>query len=413
MSGGRTSREVGSEVRAGFASARPGSPLSASGFGGGGAAPRADAPGGPIRGRSFRSMPLPFAVRRFPREKILGARASQFNWKRRHPPTYTQWVPQASDLLLAQLALEGKLITSEQLAEGIASLASGSNGTTMQGLLLDRGWVKPAELQPLLDELKRRQSETPELPDDKAEDAFLARILVKQGLTTDREVRDCLRMQEEMSQLGKEVPRLGFLLYRNGYLRAETNLKAVLICKECASRFAAMAYDPLKTYLCKKCNGTLTRDTKNADDTLLPVSRRPMPDEVALAMKNPSSRFANGKYILIRELGRGGVGVVWKAWQTDLERFVAIKQMSSDLWGESEIKRFFREAQTAASLSHTNIATIYEVGVSDSKHWVAMEYIDGDALSAFQFRAGVGSKLGDTRYGSRQGDSSKPSEPPT
>src|SRR5207247_44509 len=97
----------------------------------------------------------------------------------------------------------------------------------------------------------------------------------------------------------------------------------------------------------------------------------------------------------------GGMGVVWKAWQADLERYVAVKQMSSGLWGEPEIKRFFREAQLSASLSHTNIATIYEVGVTEGKHWIAMEFVEGEPLSGFQFRAGVGSKLGDTRYGTR------------
>jgi serine/threonine protein kinase len=62
------------------------------------------------------------------------------------------------------------------------------------------------------------------------------------------------------------------------------------------------------------------------------------------------------------------MGVVWKAWQTDLKRYVAVKVLTGTMWTDVELKRFYREAQLAASLSHPNIASIYELGAHEGKH---------------------------------------------
>ncbi|MFN3486819.1 MAG: serine/threonine-protein kinase, partial [Planctomycetota bacterium] len=69
------------------------------------------------------------------------------------------------------------------------------------------------------------------------------------------------------------------------------------------------------------------------------------------------------------------------AWQPDLRRWVAVKVLAGTLWTEVELKRFYREAQMAASLSHPNIASIYEVGAHEGKHYIAMEFVDGDSLA--------------------------------
>ncbi len=86
-----------------------------------------------------------------------------------------------------------------------------------------------------------------------------------------------------------------------------------------------------------------------------------------------------GRFILMREIGRGGYGSVWKAWQTDLNRFVALKFLRSD--DRDDVQRFVREARTAAGLNHPNIVSIYEVGEDDGSHFIAMEFIDGITLA--------------------------------
>jgi hypothetical protein len=92
------------------------------------------------------------------------------------------------------------------------------------------------------------------------------------------------------------------------------------------------------------------------------------------------STFA-GKYKILGEIGRGGMGIVHKAEDLKLKRFVALKLLPAELAGDKEAKeRFVREAQAAAALSHPNICTIYEVEEADEKTFIAMEYIEGHSI---------------------------------
>lgn len=86
-----------------------------------------------------------------------------------------------------------------------------------------------------------------------------------------------------------------------------------------------------------------------------------------------------GKYVLIKEIGYGGMGTVYKAWQKDLRRYVALKFPSGNMKDEEQ-KRFLREAQLGAKLSHPNIAQIYEINVESSKPYIAMQHIDGKTV---------------------------------
>tara|TARA_R110002095_G_scaffold207151_1_gene191880 strand:- start:67532 stop:69214 length:1683 start_codon:yes stop_codon:yes gene_type:complete len=107
---------------------------------------------------------------------------------------------------------------------------------------------------------------------------------------------------------------------------------------------------------------------------LLPGS----PSERSVPQQTPEF----GNYELLEELGRGGMGVVYKARQKDLNRIVALKTiLSKQFASEEEVRRFYLEAQAIGRLQHSNIVSIHEVGQYLGQHYFTMDYISGGSLA--------------------------------
>jgi serine/threonine protein kinase len=122
-----------------------------------------------------------------------------------------------------------------------------------------------------------------------------------------------------------------------------------LICPTCGAKYTLPKYVEGQRYGCKRCSASLMF----------------------------------GKFALLQELGRGGFGVVYKAFQADLERVVALKFLHSD--SPESTERFMREARIAANLSHPNITAIYEVGQHEGKPYITMQYVDGITTNKASF----------------------------
>src|SRR5438132_888740 len=86
-----------------------------------------------------------------------------------------------------------------------------------------------------------------------------------------------------------------------------------------------------------------------------------------------------GPYRIVRPVGRGGMGVVYEAVHTGLEKRVALKVLPRELAAD-RLDRFLREAQTAAALHHTNIVPVFDVGQVNGIPYYAMQFIDGRGL---------------------------------
>ena len=133
----------------------------------------------------------------------------------------------------------------------------------------------------------------------------------------------------------------------------------------------------------------LTLDAPNpADSVLFTLARAAMASGASIGhatwphldLSDPTQREF-GDYELLEEIGRGGMGVVYRAWQKSLEREVAIKFIATGLADTLNVSRFLSEARAAAKLMHPNIVPVHEVGSIDGLHYFSMPLVKGRTLS--------------------------------
>src|SRR5512134_1463307 len=108
-----------------------------------------------------------------------------------------------------------------------------------------------------------------------------------------------------------------------------------------------------------------------------PVPAPPASDPFA-----PGRRI--GRYVVRGRIGRGAMGVVYRADDLELDRPVALKRLSRPSAGGEATARLVREARAAAQLSHPNVVTVYEIGDAGGEPFIAMELVDGTSVSAWR-----------------------------
>jgi len=96
-----------------------------------------------------------------------------------------------------------------------------------------------------------------------------------------------------------------------------------------------------------------------------------------------------GKYKVLREIGKGGMGIVYKGLDPETQKTVAIKVLPLNLVDRSTVERFNREARAMARLHHTNLVEVFEVDMTKGQHYFIMEFIDGESLKALISRNGI------------------------
>ncbi|GEM_PF-2593784 len=102
-----------------------------------------------------------------------------------------------------------------------------------------------------------------------------------------------------------------------------------------------------------------------------------------------------GRYSLLEQLGQGGMGVVWKAWDNDLRRVVCLKLIRAEEAGGPEaLERFLREARVAARLRHPHILSVHDVGEADGRHYLTMDLVEGKSFAQIVDRSREAKRAG-------------------
>jgi tRNA A-37 threonylcarbamoyl transferase component Bud32 len=311
----------------------------------------------------------------------------------------------SQDLFLGKKALDRKLISPAQLREAMSEQArsrtpSGSRHVPLGEVFVARNYMSRDQLLALLDETARMVGGNT----TQGRDSVLGRILIQNRTITPGQLQECLGIQDEHIRAGEHPgPRVGELLIEKGYAKPEdvrmalaAQEKTILTCTVCGKRCNGAAYDPARKYRCPACKAELRPVTGTSDVSVQePTQEHPMPNEggsddgsveeplpAAPAPPTQPGRLL-GKYTIVREVGRGGMGIVYEALDTTLDRRVALKMLvpkpnaNAKAAGIDE-ERFLREARVTAQLPHhPHVVGVYEAGILDGTRYIAMEFIQG------------------------------------
>ena len=298
------------------------------------------------------------------------------------------------DGLVGRIALQKGVITEDQLKDCLAhqaALQKAGQKRALGVIMVSRGLLQDADILDLLEDQKRQAAERANYADVRREDFQSGQALLKRGILTTEQLNAALRRQEEAAGRGLlPLPRLGQILIEMGIQDAKViqetlriQYKTIYDCPGCALKYNLLNARSDRKYRCRKCGELLvpkpteisTPADQSAPGRTLEVNED-VPAEVAEAERDPANLF--GKYVLIREIGRGAMGTVHKAYQKDLKRTLAVKILRGD--DPETLERFYHEAQLAARLKHPGIVSVYEIGKHLEIPYLAMEHIEGRPL---------------------------------
>jgi DNA-binding response OmpR family regulator len=302
------------------------------------------------------------------------------------------------ELLIGALAVRQKRVSPEDIRRALATQER--HPTLKLGeILFERFNLARADLEHLLEHQRQAFGESEETPA-----GILGRILVGKGFASEFQVNQALKLQGRLVEAGlKPVPPLGSILIKRGYLTREALDTALQLqnfmlyrCPECTEAFGIPSIPGRSILACPRCKeeipalfGKMAEAMRLVLEEAAGAHVVPIPEEVLEAAEKPNRDF--GKYLLLRPAGRGGSGEVWRAWQKDANRIVALKILPRGTegppkapgtpFGDPEaVKRFFVEAKAISELSHPSIVPLYEYGTFDGSFFYATRFIDGVSL---------------------------------
>jgi len=234
-----------------------------------------------------------------------------------------------------------------------------------------------------------------------ADAGSFGKILLDLGLLTTAQLQRALEVQRERSRRG-DFARLGHILVEQGFLtpaQVQQVLQAqairILACEACEAQYNIRGWSPGAHYECPKCHEKLIPaeqlQTVAVQDQLeQPGAKKPPPVDISTNTAKIRQLRQLGKYEILGEIARGGMGIIYKARQVDLDRIVALKTLrKEELTKPDAAARFRGEAQSVAGLRHPNIVAVHEVGSHDGIEYFTMEFVEGLPLDRILLRERV------------------------
>ena len=240
-----------------------------------------------------------------------------------------------------------------------------------------------------------------------SEGVEFGKLAMALGFLSQADMDKALRLQADLAKLGV-TKRLGEILLEKKILARDQVLlilraqgKRILTCRTCKKSFNIHHFRPYETYTCKHCNTKLSVPHKppspSVSDSIVmattvfegEVVEPPPPAKPVKSKAKASARpvvatdlvHLLAGYEIVDRLGQGGMGTVYKARDTIMGRWVAVKLLAPFLADDKEyIKRFFIEARNAQKLHHPNIVAAFDAGVAGDHKFFIMEFVDGPSL---------------------------------
>ncbi len=268
-------------------------------------------------------------------------------------------------------------------------------------------------------------------------DEYLGRLVRDQRLATSQQLELCTAEQARRIGEGRPI-RLGALMVELGMLSVQqaSNLlvqmnERELLCSACGKSHIVIGPSTTQQLACQVCDNPLSEPTASPraaveagpdlGATLLDMQHRKaesLPYDQTIAAPPPPTppgmeptplqlfsegsttdrmttrdpligRHLSGKYEILEQIGRGGMGAVYRARHTKLDRMCAVKVLPLELSGNPDLlERFRREARATAKLDQNQVVTIYDVDTDGPTEYLAMEFLEGDSLETLVQKKG-------------------------
>ncbi len=275
-------------------------------------------------------------------------------------------MPSQYDLLFGRVATELGYVSKSAVEACLAALESSPSSPRLGVVLKERGYLTREAFREISEEVMAR-CERPVLE----EEEVFGRLCLRRKFLLAYQVRRGLgRLREDLERGEEPVPLRDVFLEERVLSPEQVDLvekdrRNVLLCPGCRSLVDVRRETPGTEIACRSCDHLLVVP-EGAWETEPPA---------------PSPRQGIGPYELVREIGRGSMGVVYEARERKTGKALALKILPETLgFDASALERFHREAALAAELAHPAVVPILHVGEEEGVWYAAMDFIDGETL---------------------------------